>query len=96
MLIQQLARDEWEEVKPFFLGVLALLLSSKLVVEHFLVVKEQELVFENLRAAKFGFVLELVTILDFVHEVFVLIQLHTSLLLLLDYVLTHLFQMVLK
>lgn len=96
MLIKKLTRYKRKEVKLFFFRLFASLLFPQLVVEHFLVVKEKELVLEDLRAAHFGLALDLVPILDFVEEVFVLVNLHTSLLLLLDDVLTHLLQVVLK
>ena len=48
VLVEELARDEREEVKLFFLLLLAFLLSLKLVVEHFLVVEEEELILQNL------------------------------------------------
>ena len=48
MLVEELARDEWEEVKLAFLSFLLLLLSFKPVVEHFLVIKEQEFILQDL------------------------------------------------
>ena len=48
MLIQQFSRNEWEEVKLVFLKLILFLLFLQSVIEHFLVVEEQEFILENL------------------------------------------------
>ena len=48
MLVKELSRNEREEVKLAFLPFLCLLLSLKLIVEHFLVIEEQEFVLKDL------------------------------------------------
>ena len=96
MLIKHLTRDEWEVVKLIFLIFTPLFLLPELVIELLLIVEEQELVFKNFRATDLSFFLLHVSVLDLAQEVSVLINLYAPLLLLLDDMLTHLFQMVVE
>ena len=66
------------------------------VVQLLLVIKEEELVLKNLRAAQLGLLLVVIAVSNTLQEFLVLVELHLSLSFLVHEVLTHLFQMVLQ
>ena len=68
----------------------------ELVVQLLLVIKEEELVLEDLRAAQLGLLFVVIAICNTLQEFLVLVELHLSLSFLVHKVLTHLFQMVLQ
>ena len=96
MLIEQLTGNEREKVKLVFLLHFLLLCFLKLVVELFLIVKEQEFVLQDLRTANFCLSLQWISVFHLVQEALVLFDLHAPLLLLLNDMLAHLFQVILE
>ena len=96
MLLEHFAGDKREKVELTLVVLSFFRLPLHPAVELFLVVKEEEFVFENLRAANFSLLFFSISLGNITQVLSVLIDLHISLLLFLCEVHAHLFQMVLK
>lgn len=96
MLLEHFAGYKREKVELTLVVLSFFRLLLHPAVELFLVVKEEEFVFENLRAANFSLLFFSISLGNITQVLSVLLDLNISLLLFLCEVHAHLFQMILK
>jgi len=94
VLLEELAGDEGEVVCFAFVLLVALLIFLQLVVQLFLIVEEQEFVFEDLRAAQARLFVLNVSVGGLAQGMLLRVDAHIAMLLLLYEVLAHLAEVV--